>query len=256
MRGQGGGRETGRGTDAASGPPAQHRPARVVFAARRRGTGAAGEGRRPCRGHGAARHPRPGRDGQVAGERTPGRWSITSRSSWRSWTRRGPWAAFCPWSSETVPEGLATLERAHVILYRQGKGAAARAAMRLELPGPVVPLSTLPSPEEFPAMKRSEEGQLVRVFIGESDAWEGHPLYRAIVLKARELGMAGATVLRGPMGFGANSRLHTDQAAGIVHGPAGYRGDRGRPGEGADAPAVPGRGGDGRVSSPSKPCGS
>ena len=57
-------------------------------------------------------------------------------------------------------------------------------------------------------MKRSEEGQLVRVFIGESDMWEGLPLYRAIVHK-RELGMAGATVLRGPMGFGANSRLHT-----------------------------------------------
>lgn len=110
---------------------------------------------------------------------------------------------------QTVPEGLATLERAHVILYRHGKGAAAKAATHLELPGPVVPLSTLPSPEEFPAMKLSEEGQLVRVFIGESDMWEGHPLYRAIVLKARELGMAGATVLRGPMGFGANSRLHT-----------------------------------------------
>ena len=109
---------------------------------------------------------------------------------------------------QTVPEGLATLERAHVILYRQGK-AAARAAKRLELPGPVVPLSTLPSPEEFPAMKLSEDGQLVRVFIGESDVWEGQPLYRAIVLKARELGLAGATVLRGPMGFGANSRLHT-----------------------------------------------
>ena len=109
----------------------------------------------------------------------------------------------------TVSEGLATLERAHVILYRQGKGAAARAATRLEVPGPITPLSTLPSPEEFPAMKLSEDGQLVRVFIGESDAWEGHPLYRAIVLKARELGLAGATVLRGPMGFGANSRLHT-----------------------------------------------
>jgi len=110
---------------------------------------------------------------------------------------------------QTVPEGLATLERAHVILYRQGKGAAARAAMRLEVPSPVAPLSTLPSPEEFPAMKLSEDGQLVRVFIGESDVWQGQPLYRAIVLKARELGLAGATVLRGPMGFGANSRLHT-----------------------------------------------
>jgi uncharacterized protein len=110
---------------------------------------------------------------------------------------------------QTVPEGMATLERAHVILYRQGKGAAATAAKHLEVPGPVAPLSTLPSPEEFPPMKLSEEGQLVRVFIGESDVCEGQPLYRAIVLKARELGLAGATVLRGPMGFGANSRLHT-----------------------------------------------
>ena len=58
-------------------------------------------------------------------------------------------------------------------------------------------------------MKLSEEGQLLRVFCGESDTWEGHPLYRAVVLKAKELGLAGATVLRGPMGFGANSRVHT-----------------------------------------------
>ncbi len=53
------------------------------------------------------------------------------------------------------------------------------------------------------------EGCLLRIFIGESDKWEGKPLYEAIVLKARELHLAGATVLRGPMGFGANSRLHT-----------------------------------------------
>lgn len=58
-------------------------------------------------------------------------------------------------------------------------------------------------------MKLEGEGQLLRVFIGESDRWHGKPLYEAIVLKARELGMAGATVLRGVMGFGADSRLHT-----------------------------------------------
>src|SRR5258705_12047984 len=58
-------------------------------------------------------------------------------------------------------------------------------------------------------MKIPEQGYLLRVFIGESDKWRGQPLYEAIVLKARELGLAGATVLRGPMGFGANSRLHT-----------------------------------------------
>jgi len=58
-------------------------------------------------------------------------------------------------------------------------------------------------------MKIPEQGWLLRIFIGESDRWHGAPLYEAIVLKARELHMAGATVLRGPMGFGAHSRLHT-----------------------------------------------
>ena len=58
-------------------------------------------------------------------------------------------------------------------------------------------------------MKIPEEGYLLRIFIGESDHWHGKPLYEAIVLKARELHLAGATVLRGPMGFGAHSRLHT-----------------------------------------------
>lgn len=50
---------------------------------------------------------------------------------------------------------------------------------------------------------------LLRVFIGESDRWHHQLLYEAIVLKARELHMAGATVLRGPMGYGKSSRLHT-----------------------------------------------
>jgi PII-like signaling protein len=58
-------------------------------------------------------------------------------------------------------------------------------------------------------MNVPEEGVSLRIFIGESDQWHGKPLYEAIVLKARELHLAGATVLRGPMGFGATSRLHT-----------------------------------------------
>jgi PII-like signaling protein len=58
-------------------------------------------------------------------------------------------------------------------------------------------------------MKIPHDGFLLRVFVGESDKWHGRPLYEAIVLKARELHLAGATVLRGPMGFGASSRLHT-----------------------------------------------
>ncbi len=50
---------------------------------------------------------------------------------------------------------------------------------------------------------------MLRIFVGESDSHGGHSLYEAIVLKARELGLAGAIVLRSPIGFGANSRLHT-----------------------------------------------
>lgn len=50
---------------------------------------------------------------------------------------------------------------------------------------------------------------LLRIFIGESDRCDHRPLYEAIVMKARELQLAGATVLRGPMGFGQSSRLHT-----------------------------------------------
>ena len=53
------------------------------------------------------------------------------------------------------------------------------------------------------------EGYLLRILIGESDRHEGKPLYEWLVLKAREQGLAGATVLRGMMGFGAHSRLHT-----------------------------------------------
>ena len=54
-----------------------------------------------------------------------------------------------------------------------------------------------------------EEGYLLRIFVGESDKHDGKPLYEWIVLKAREAGLAGATVLRGIEGFGAHSRLHT-----------------------------------------------
>ena len=54
-----------------------------------------------------------------------------------------------------------------------------------------------------------EDGYLLRIFVGESDKHGHHPLYEAIVLKAREAGLAGATVLRGMMGFGKHSVLHT-----------------------------------------------
>jgi uncharacterized protein len=53
------------------------------------------------------------------------------------------------------------------------------------------------------------DAMLLRIFIGESDRWQHQPLYEALVLKAREMHLAGATVLRGPMGFGKSSILHT-----------------------------------------------
>ncbi|NOJ38104.1 DUF190 domain-containing protein [Bradyrhizobium australiense] len=58
-------------------------------------------------------------------------------------------------------------------------------------------------------MQIPKQALLLRIFIGEDDKFGGSPLYEAIVLKARESHLAGATVLRGPMGFGASSRLHT-----------------------------------------------
>ena len=58
-------------------------------------------------------------------------------------------------------------------------------------------------------MELPHESVLLRIFIGESDRHGGHPLHEAIVLKAREFHLAGATVLRGAMGFGKSSRLHT-----------------------------------------------
>jgi uncharacterized protein len=58
-------------------------------------------------------------------------------------------------------------------------------------------------------MHLPHDAMLLRIFLGESDRWQHKPLYEAIVLKAREQQLAGATVLRGPMGFGKSSRLHT-----------------------------------------------
>jgi uncharacterized protein len=65
------------------------------------------------------------------------------------------------------------------------------------------------SERKHQSMQIPKQALLLRIFIGEDDRFEGKPLYEAIVLKAREMQLAGATVLRGPMSFGASSRLHT-----------------------------------------------
>jgi len=58
-------------------------------------------------------------------------------------------------------------------------------------------------------MSLPTEGTLLRIFVGENDRWQGKPLYEAIVMEARRRGLAGATVMKGFMGFGAHSRIHT-----------------------------------------------
>ena len=60
-------------------------------------------------------------------------------------------------------------------------------------------------------MQIPNQAVLLRIFIGEEDVYQGKPLYEAIVMSAREHHLAGATVLRGPMGFGKSSRLHTSK---------------------------------------------
>jgi PII-like signaling protein len=101
--------------------------------------------------------------------------------------------------------GMVTLERAHVMLYRHGKnppGDSLRIGAALE------PLSTLPQFESRHPMRTNEDGILLRIFIGESDRFGHQPLHEAILERARALGLAGATVLRGSEGFGANSVVH------------------------------------------------
>jgi PII-like signaling protein len=106
-------------------------------------------------------------------------------------------------------QGTITLERAHVALHRGGEpGTKARdLAPRCD----VVATQGRSAALEVKTMKMPEEGVLLRVFIGESDREKGRdrPLYEAIVLRAREAQLAGATVLRGPMGFGRHSRMHS-----------------------------------------------
>jgi PII-like signaling protein len=58
-------------------------------------------------------------------------------------------------------------------------------------------------------MQLPKDAVLLRIFLGEADKFHGRPLYEAIVMKAREVHLAGATVLRGPMGFGHSSRVHS-----------------------------------------------
>ena len=104
-------------------------------------------------------------------------------------------------------EGVITLERAHVLLYRSGARESTGPLNGRNIIGTV----RTSAAAGVRTMKEPENGVLLRIFIGESDKEPGRdrPLYEAIVRRAREAHLAGATVLRGPMGFGRHSRVHT-----------------------------------------------
>jgi uncharacterized protein len=106
-------------------------------------------------------------------------------------------------------DGIITLERAHVALYRGGEAdpKPRDVAPRCD----VIATKDDSTAWEVKTMKLPEEGVLLRIFIGESDRDKGrdHPLYEAIVHRAKQAQLAGATVLKGPMGFGRHSLLHT-----------------------------------------------
>jgi uncharacterized protein len=101
--------------------------------------------------------------------------------------------------------GMITLERAAVMMYRHRDQEKSE---NLQLAPATQPLSTVPQIEPGTHMTTNDNGVLLRVFIGESDRFNNQPLYEAIVQKIRELGLAGATVLRGSEGFGARSVVH------------------------------------------------
>ncbi len=110
---------------------------------------------------------------------------------------------------EPVMQGTITLERAHVVLYRSPGGDSGRAS-DLAPRRDVIASQGASAAWEVKTVKIPENGVLLRVFIGESDREPGRdrPLYEAIVERARAAHLAGATVLRGPMGFGRHSRMH------------------------------------------------
>jgi len=108
-----------------------------------------------------------------------------------------------------MKDGTITLERAHVVLYRGGSADSAHGDLAPRYD--VVATQGASTAWEVKSMTIPEDGALLRIFIGESDREKGgnRPLYEAIVHRAREAQLGGATVLKGPMGFGRHSRLHT-----------------------------------------------
>jgi PII-like signaling protein len=143
----------------------------------------------------------------------PGRWALVQRRPLVLEFFDSPHAigAFLPDLVGVVHEGLATLERAHVLAYRRRAAEGTAFATHLGNPDRPDDDAHLPNPEEFPIMRTAVDGQLLRIFIDDTDTFEGKPLYRAVIDKAHDLGLTNAVVLRAPMGFGTHRRVHTDR---------------------------------------------
>jgi uncharacterized protein len=114
--------------------------------------------------------------------------------------------------AQVVPRALATVEPAHVLAYRKRAADAAWLAPHLKSQGQTVSPALLPGPEEFNAMRTAVDGQLLRIFVDDTDTFQDQPLYKAILAKTCELGLSNAVVLRAPKGFGTHRRLHSDSS--------------------------------------------
>ncbi|HZS07552.1 MAG TPA: DUF190 domain-containing protein [Blastocatellia bacterium] len=103
-----------------------------------------------------------------------------------------------PWLCEMVTDGLIEVQDTEVI-----KHASKHA----------------PEPEQprQPHVKLEGRARMLRIYIGEDDRWEGEPLHEAIVMKLRQMDVAGATVYRGVMGYGAQQRMHKSGFLGLSH---------------------------------------
>jgi PII-like signaling protein len=106
--------------------------------------------------------------------------------------------AFLPDVCEIVRYGTITLEGAHVLAYRRRDKDTNRIRSHFPIPDQPATEKYLPSAEEFPIMRQIEDGQLLRIFIDDSDRYQNQPLFKAIIAKAKELGLANAIVLRAP----------------------------------------------------------
>ncbi len=105
-----------------------------------------------------------------------------------------------------VPEGLVTLRRAKVLLYRSSHASAERARARLNVSESHPETPTLPG-AGFPPRRSESDGQVLKVFIREEGLREEEPLFVSIVREAQFRGLAGAAVFRAPLGLGASGKL-------------------------------------------------